>query len=369
MIENFGLYLKHERELRGVVLEEIAETTKIHIRFLEALENNDFDQMPGEVFVKGFIRSYAKVIGFDAEEMVNAYDESVGRDRKEELEKVQISDNKNQSRKKATAGYVLGGIALTVLISLGYFVVDKMIDEKKNQRVERLPTGKPAPAPDKPSTSQETTSPGETETDDAGQLNEEPSAESLPNASPAGEIETRSEPPVENPTPSAPTDSIPERASVEVNDQKVVDTNPDPSVKPFKPSEDKKEEPKTTVESAVMEKNSALSGKPVIIQQVTEKSSSVGPDQGLPDTDAGPLHLKIQVQGNSWFNVTVDGSEEEDFILPGGSTKNVYGKEKIRLTIGNRKGTQLFLNEQPIDLPPGSSDVIRNFDITSNLFD
>ena len=31
MVENFGLYLKHERELRGVALEEIAETTKIHI--------------------------------------------------------------------------------------------------------------------------------------------------------------------------------------------------------------------------------------------------------------------------------------------------------------------------------------------------
>ena len=92
MVENFGLYLKHERELRGVALEEIAEATKIHIRFLEALENNDFDNMPGEVFVKGFIRSYARVIGFDPEEMVNAYDESVGKDRREELEKVHPFD-------------------------------------------------------------------------------------------------------------------------------------------------------------------------------------------------------------------------------------------------------------------------------------
>ncbi|PIQ95420.1 MAG: hypothetical protein COV67_14855, partial [Nitrospinae bacterium CG11_big_fil_rev_8_21_14_0_20_56_8] len=45
MVDNFGSYLKHERELRGVPLEEIAGTTKIHISFLQALENNHFDQL------------------------------------------------------------------------------------------------------------------------------------------------------------------------------------------------------------------------------------------------------------------------------------------------------------------------------------
>jgi cytoskeleton protein RodZ len=58
MVENFGSYLKHERELRGVSLEEISGATKIHIRFLQALEDNQFDELPGEVFIKGYIRSY-----------------------------------------------------------------------------------------------------------------------------------------------------------------------------------------------------------------------------------------------------------------------------------------------------------------------
>ena len=47
MVENFGSYLKHERELRGVPLEEISGATKIHIRFLQALEDNQFDELPG----------------------------------------------------------------------------------------------------------------------------------------------------------------------------------------------------------------------------------------------------------------------------------------------------------------------------------
>ena len=68
MIEDFGSYLKSERELRGVPLEEISTATKIHIRFLQALENNQFDELPGEVFTKGYIRSFAKVIGFDENE-------------------------------------------------------------------------------------------------------------------------------------------------------------------------------------------------------------------------------------------------------------------------------------------------------------
>ena len=68
MIENFGSYIKHERELRGVTLEEISGTTKIHIRFLQALEENKFDELPGEVFIKGYIRSYANTIGSDGEE-------------------------------------------------------------------------------------------------------------------------------------------------------------------------------------------------------------------------------------------------------------------------------------------------------------
>ena len=77
MVDNFGSYLKHERELRGVQLEEISGATKIHIRFLKALEENSFDELPGEVFIKGYIRSYANIIGSDVEELLNIYKESV----------------------------------------------------------------------------------------------------------------------------------------------------------------------------------------------------------------------------------------------------------------------------------------------------
>jgi len=370
MVENFGVYLKHERELRGVALKEIAESTRIHIRFLEALENNDFDELPGEVFVKGYIRSYAKVIGFDSEEMVNVYDESVGRDRKEELGKVEIINEKVQSRKKRAAGYILGGIAVAVVLSLGYSVGKNIIDKNKKQQVERMSQEEIPAKPDQPLVQPETNPPEKNEIDVAVNQNKEPNAEKLEDAPSSIETQSQSESIIENPSPNQPADSTPEMTEEEVNKQEVRGVEAEPSVQSSESREDEENEPKTPIESAVMEKNSNLSEKPVIIQQVIENPPAVLlTDQSLPEPDVKPLHLKIQVQGNSWFNVTVDDSKVEDFILPGGSSKNVYGREKIQLTIGNRNGTELFLNEQPIDLPPGSSDVIRNFEITANLLE
>src|SRR5690348_37429 len=70
---SFGDKLKREREMRGVTLDEIAESTKIARRHLEALETEDFASLPGGVFNKGFVRAYARFIGIDEDEAVADY--------------------------------------------------------------------------------------------------------------------------------------------------------------------------------------------------------------------------------------------------------------------------------------------------------
>ncbi|NOR13733.1 MAG: helix-turn-helix domain-containing protein, partial [Candidatus Aminicenantes bacterium] len=62
-----GQDLKRERELRGISLKEIAESTKINIRFLRALEDDQFDALPGKFFTRGIIRGYAKYLGLEEE--------------------------------------------------------------------------------------------------------------------------------------------------------------------------------------------------------------------------------------------------------------------------------------------------------------
>jgi cytoskeletal protein RodZ len=69
----FGEHLKREREMRGVSLEEISAATRISTRFLAAMENDQWDQLPGGVFNRGFIRSIARYLGLDEDSLVAEY--------------------------------------------------------------------------------------------------------------------------------------------------------------------------------------------------------------------------------------------------------------------------------------------------------
>jgi cytoskeleton protein RodZ len=72
-MSSFGETLKRERELRQISLREISEATKISLRYLDALEKDDFRHLPGGVFNKGFVKAYAQFIGIDPEAMAMAY--------------------------------------------------------------------------------------------------------------------------------------------------------------------------------------------------------------------------------------------------------------------------------------------------------
>ena len=63
-----GARLRAEREARNMELRDIAATTKISIGALEALEQNDFDSLPGGIFTRAFVRSYAREVGLDPEQ-------------------------------------------------------------------------------------------------------------------------------------------------------------------------------------------------------------------------------------------------------------------------------------------------------------
>jgi cytoskeletal protein RodZ len=67
---SFGENLRRERELRGIDLREMADATKISIRFLQALEQDRVDILPGGIFPRAFVRQYAKYLGLDPERLV-----------------------------------------------------------------------------------------------------------------------------------------------------------------------------------------------------------------------------------------------------------------------------------------------------------
>lgn len=72
---NFGHDLKEEREARALTIADVARVTKIPERLLDRLEQGKFDELPAEVFVRGFLRSYARCVGLDPEETISHYGE------------------------------------------------------------------------------------------------------------------------------------------------------------------------------------------------------------------------------------------------------------------------------------------------------
>lgn len=68
-----GTWLRAQREARGVSLREIADSTKISLRYLEALEHDRFEVLPAPIFTRGFLREYARIVGLDGDEVVNLY--------------------------------------------------------------------------------------------------------------------------------------------------------------------------------------------------------------------------------------------------------------------------------------------------------
>ena len=70
---SFGGWLRQQREIRQIGLREVAEASKISLRYLQAFEQDQFDLLPAPVFAKGFLRQYSEYVGLDADEVVNHY--------------------------------------------------------------------------------------------------------------------------------------------------------------------------------------------------------------------------------------------------------------------------------------------------------
>lgn len=70
----FGECLKREREMREVSLDEVSAATRIGTRFLQAMENEDWEKLPGGIFNRGFVRAVSRYLGLDEEDMLAEYD-------------------------------------------------------------------------------------------------------------------------------------------------------------------------------------------------------------------------------------------------------------------------------------------------------
>jgi len=73
MAASIGEQLRLAREGRGIPLREISDQTRISVRYLEAIESNDYERLPGGVFTRSFIKAYARCVGYDEKDAIEGY--------------------------------------------------------------------------------------------------------------------------------------------------------------------------------------------------------------------------------------------------------------------------------------------------------
>lgn len=149
--KSVGTILKEARLAKGLSIADSEQATSVRARYLEAVENDEYEKTPGEVFLKGIIRNYGNYLGLDGLELVKLYKanhqgvaaENINSAGIREVEKVRLNIQLKEKRDigSGTGRFempqlpmkqIAAGLAVVVLLGIGYVAVPKVIDYFKN---------------------------------------------------------------------------------------------------------------------------------------------------------------------------------------------------------------------------------------------
>ena len=127
-----GSILREARIRTGLSLKQVSEITKIRVKYLEALEQNDFGAVPGPTFIKAYLRTYASVLRLDADGLVEEYRSTYERRKSAQSEYYDLTLEQMRTRTMRTGkrrpvqntrrGYTLVGVlAIIAVVLLAYF--------------------------------------------------------------------------------------------------------------------------------------------------------------------------------------------------------------------------------------------------------
>jgi len=148
--DSFGDWLRRQRDLREISLREISDSTKINLRYLEALEANRFSVLPAQVFARGFLREYARYVGLDPDEVINYYTAA-----QQEQEPEGESPSPRPRRLHASTQWLYGLVLTGAVVGLfGVVAAISYWAERRPSREDPPPMAAPvfAPAPPRPAT-------------------------------------------------------------------------------------------------------------------------------------------------------------------------------------------------------------------------
>ena len=160
-MSSVGSYLRELREQRGVSLEEIARSTRVMHRYLEALETDDLLALPAPVFTKGFVRAYCQALGVPPDEAFTLWEQradesaqggkTVGPARPSQATAASAGEGvKRREAESRSRGAVLAGFVMLVVLGVALFAVTLWLQPVREPRGDgraAVPAAEPRAAP------------------------------------------------------------------------------------------------------------------------------------------------------------------------------------------------------------------------------
>lgn len=328
IVPSVGEQLRTAREARGMTVNEVAHTLMLAPRQIDALENNQWDKLPGDTFVRGFIRNYAKLLKIDAGALVAQLQGEQQAQAQPNIEMPQaLAAELPQAihAKKRDKATVLAAAGLVGAALLVYFLLPEDLF-KPQPKVD-------ATVEDAAKTPGSVTLAPTTLPDSSAQT-----------GTPAAATEAAAAP-VAAPTPAnaAPTTvSVPAPAPV---------AESKPAVAPV---------PAAPVVAAPAAAAPAVAAKPAAAPVETAKPVPAPAATAPAALPPGATRLKFVFTEASWVEVKdAKGQLLVSSKHQPGSEREVGGVGPLSVTIGNASHVRLQVNGKPVDLQPSANDVAR----------
>ena len=324
-VENFGPWLKQQREVREIEAREVADASKISVRYIEALETNRFEVLPAEVFTKGFLRQYAVYVGLDPEEVVNYYLAALQAQRDQEEPDPELTPRPRGSRgtnaKWLLAALVIGALLISVVWLL-FTMSDRM----------QLGGDESSASSDTPSASSRSSRAVGSGAVGSGA----PASGTADNPTPSGDDNARA-------GQSAPsTESMDPRASTSL-------ATPDPGLN-------------GGLASAASEQGAAATPQPPAVPSAVEPRAA--------DSNA-PLSVVIDFSGDCWVEATIDEGRRLAEMRVQGESLRLEAQRQLQIKLGDVRVAEILVNGMPFSLEPnpGSSvvDLLLDLETVAGL--
>jgi hypothetical protein len=113
-----GNSLREARHRRQIELPQVEEATKIRVKYLRALEDEQFDILPSDIYVKGFLRAYADYLGLDGQLYVDEYNSRFVVGEEHELRSRRTVSRRPERSRRLETGIVLFALAIVAVVTI-----------------------------------------------------------------------------------------------------------------------------------------------------------------------------------------------------------------------------------------------------------